>query len=174
VRLLAIDPGSQDSGFVDYELPGNKLIEHGVADNSRLLTMCYQRRVRPSSWHLAIEMVDVFGMAGRTVFETCVWIGRFIEAWGAMDFTKVTRHEVKMHLCHTKRSDDSMVRAALIERFGGEAIAIGGKGKGKTKTPRGPLFGVAAHAWQALGVAVTWADGRKIEADNPLADWGAE
>jgi hypothetical protein len=66
---------------------------------------------------------------------------------------EVTRHEVKMHLCHTKKSDDSMVRAALIPRWGGEAVAIGGKGRGKAKTPRGPLHGASA-------VAVAWSDGR--------------
>jgi hypothetical protein len=125
-----------------------------------LLARCWRERDPAQQHHLAIEMVDVFGMAGRTVFETCVWIGRLIEAWGAEHYTKVTRHEVKMHLCHTKNSNDSMVRAALIARWGGEAVAIGGKGRGKVKTPRGPLHGVASHAWQALAVAVTWSDAR--------------
>jgi hypothetical protein len=55
-----------------------------------------------------------------------------------------------------------MVRQALIARWGGEAVAIGGKGGGKDKTPRGSLHGVASHAWSALGVAVTWGDGRAM------------
>jgi hypothetical protein len=103
------------------------------------------------------------------VFETCVWIGWFIEVWGAEDYTKVTRHDVKMHLCHTKRSDDSSVRQALIARWGGEAAAIGGKGRGKAKTPRGPLHGVASHAWSALAVAVTWSDARQAGAEQAVA-----
>lgn len=162
-RVFAVDPGSVESGFVEYDPFAMRLVEFGVVDNNTILSRCYGHRASigfdaPDGWHMAIEMVDVFGMAGRTVFETCVWIGRFIEAWGDESYTKLTRHDVKMHLCHTKRSDDSMVRAALIERWGGEAVAIGGKGRGKAKTPYGPLHGVAAHAWAALGVAVTWAD----------------
>ena len=60
-------------------------------------------------------MVDVFGMAGRTVFETCVWIGRFIEAWGAEDYTKVTRHEVKMHLLLHNYRDTTSAPAGCHE-----------------------------------------------------------
>lgn len=175
-RLLAVDPGSQESGFVEYDPRAHAILEHGTIDNEQLLIRCYRRRALCGQHHLALEMVDVFGMAGRTVFATCVWIGRFIEAWGAKDFTTLTRHDVKMHLCNTKRSDDSMVRAALIERWGGEGAAIGNKGKGKTRTPKGQLFGIASHAWSALGVAVTWSDAQKFEPEsnpNPLADWGA-
>lgn len=62
-----------------------------------------------------------------------------------------------MHLCHTKRSDDSMVRQALIAQWGGEAVA-----RGKAKTPRRPLHGVVSHAWSALAVAVTWSDARRV------------
>ncbi len=160
IRLLAIDPGSEQSGFVEYDPDARAILEHGVADNEVLLARCWRERDPAQQHHLAIEMIDVFGMAGRTVFETCVWIGRFIEAWGAEHYTKVTRHDVKMHLCHTKRSDDAMVRQALIARWGGDVVAIGGKGRGNAKTPRGPLHGVASHAWSALAVAVTWSDGR--------------
>jgi hypothetical protein len=169
MRLLAVDPGSQESGFVEYDPDMHRILEHGTVDNEQLLVRCYKRRTLNGHHHMAIEMVDVFGMAGRTVFETCVWIGRLIEAWGTAEYTKVTRHEVKMHLCNTKRSDDSMVRAALIERWGGESVAIGGKGKGKDKTPRGPLHGIASHAWAALGVAVTWSDTKR--AKQVSSDW---
>jgi hypothetical protein len=161
IRLRAIDPGSEESGFVEYDPDAGTILDYGVFDNEILLARCWRERDPSEEHHLAIEMVDVFGMAGRTVFETCVWIGRFIEAWGAADYTRVTRHDVKMHLCHTKRSDDSMVRAALIARWGGHAVAIGGKGRGKDKTPRGPLHGIATHAWSALAVAVTWSDARR-------------
>lgn len=160
MRLLAIDPGSEESGYVVYDPGARAILEHGIAANDVLLARCWKERDPAEQHHLAIEMVDVFGMAGRTVFQTCVWIGRFIEAWGAADYTTVTRHDVKMHLCHTKKSDDSSVRAALIARWGGESVAIGGKGRGPTKTPRGPLHGVASHAWSALAVAVTWSDTR--------------
>jgi hypothetical protein len=81
IRLLAIDPGSEQSGFVEYDHGAGAILEHGVADNEILLARCWRERDPAVEHHLAIEMIDVFGMAGRTVFETCVWIGRFIEAW---------------------------------------------------------------------------------------------
>jgi hypothetical protein len=69
-------------------------------------------------------------------------------------------HAVRRHLLHAATGNDALIRAALIARWGGEAVAIGGKGRGKAKTPRGPLHGVASHAWSALAVAVTWGNGR--------------
>ena len=169
MRLLSIDPGSEQSGFVVYAprcygpLSDELVLEHGVASNEELLARCWRTRGPDEPQHLAIEMFASYGMSvGKTVFETCIWIGRFIEAWGAKDYTMVTRHEVKMNLCHTKNSNDSNVRQALLDRWGGKEAAIGGKGKGKGKgnTPCGPLHGVASHAWSALAVAVTWADTR--------------
>jgi hypothetical protein len=99
---------------------------------------------------LYIEMVASYGMAvGRTVFETCVWIGRFVEAWGDnWDF--VYRKDVKMHLCGQTRAKDSNIRQAIMDMYGSEkAIAIG------TKAKPGPLHGVSKDVWAALGVAIT-------------------
>lgn len=173
--LLAIDPGPQESGFVEYDPRANTILEHGTIANDQLLARCYRRRGAAGEHHLAIELIAAYGMSvGKTVFDTCIWIGRFVEAWGAIDYTLVTRHEVKMHLCHTKNSSNSNVREALIDRWGGEALAIGGKGSGKKKTARGPLFGVATHAWSALAIAVTWTDAQKFQPEpDPLAEWGA-
>jgi hypothetical protein len=81
-----------------------EILEHGIEPNEILLAQCWRERDPSERHHLATEMIDVFGMAGRTVFETCVWIGRFIEAWGTEDYTKVTRHDVKVHLGAARRS----------------------------------------------------------------------
>lgn len=102
---------------------------------------------------LAIEMIASYGMpVGREVFETCVWIGRFIEAWGG-PYTLVYRKDVKLHLCGQPRAKDSNIRQALIDRYGGKDRAVG-----KKATP-GPLYGVSADVWSALAIAVTFADG---------------
>jgi hypothetical protein len=98
---------------------------------------------------LAIEMIASYGMpVGRSVFETCVWIGRFVEAWRGRPALRITRLEVKTHLCHSARAKDTNVWQALVDRFGTTG----------TKTQPGPLYGVRSHARAALALAVTAAD----------------
>jgi len=104
--------------------------------------------------HLAIEMVASYGMpVGASVFETCVWIGRFIQSWAApgagLTHEFIYRREVKLYLCNNARAKDANVRQALIDIYGGKEKAIG-----KKATP-GPLYGMAGDCWSALGVAVT-------------------
>lgn len=61
-------------------------------------------------------------------------------------------------------------RARVVQapsaRWGGEAVAIGGKGRAKDKTPRGPLHGIASHAWSVLAVAVTWCDSHALRPEE--------
>jgi hypothetical protein len=154
VRLLAIDPGNEESAWVYYDMRigGPRHFDSfGKVDNGRLLARLHQF----SSWGvhaLAIEMVASYGMpVGREVFETCVWIGRFVERWkGTHQF--VYRRDVKLHLCNSARAKDANVRQALIDRYGGKEMAVG-----KKATP-GPLYGISGDCWSALAVAITAAE----------------
>jgi hypothetical protein len=118
-----------------------------------------RQRLLSAGWDelLAIEMIASYGMpVGREVFETCVWIGRFVEAFSrdsrAHAPRLVYRKDVKMHLCGTNKAKDANVRQALLDLFprtgGGATPQVG------TKAKPGPLYGVSTHAWPALGVAV--------------------
>ena len=87
---------------------------------------------------VAIEMVASYGMAvGKTVFDTCVWIGRFEQAaryYGANSVNKsIPRVDEKMNLCHSMKANDSTIRQALVDRF---APDTPNKGKGNKKKPR--------------------------------------
>lgn len=148
--ILAIDPGTEQSGYCLFD--GEKVVEAGVMENAELL-----KRL-DCGWMtqtLAIEMIASYGMAvGREVFETCVWIGRFVQAWREPEAVKlIYRRDVKQHLCGSAKAKDANIRQALIDLFprtgGGKIPQIG------TKSQPGPLFGVSSHAWAALGVAVT-------------------
>jgi hypothetical protein len=148
-ELLAVDPGNTESAYVLFDLESSKLVEFGKVPNAELRRICM--RPRPPSRHFAIEMIASYGMAvGAEVFETCVWIGRLIEAWDG-DHTKVYRKDVKLHLCGQSRAKDANIRQALLDQWGGKAVAMG------TKRAPGPLYGVSADVWSALAVAVTWA-----------------
>jgi hypothetical protein len=134
MTVLAIDPGTDMSGV--YAGPGL----HGVLPNKELLRIleCNEYGVDC----IAIEMVASYGMpVGREVFETCVWIGRFMQAWNA-SCRLVYRKDVKMTLCGNPRAKDSNIRQALMDIYGAPGTA---KAKGGT-------YGVKSHAWAALAV----------------------
>lgn len=150
MTILAIDPGTTQSGWCLYD--DGKVLLSGVAGNHAMLD---EIRANYDADRLAIEMIASYGMAvGREVFETCVWIGRFQEAWRDPDAVElVYRKDVKLHLCGTTKAKDPNVRQALLDLFprtgGGKTPQIGTKGQ------PGPLYGVSSHAWPALGVAIT-------------------
>ena len=153
--ILAIDPGSKKSAYVWYTSMSEPVCDWGWIDNHNLAD------VVSKAWcdRLAIEMVASYGMAvGRDVFDTCVWIGRFVQAFHG-PHTKVFRRDIKLHLCGQPRAKDSNVRQALIDRYGStKREAIG------TKKEPGPLYGVSKHGWSALAVAVTYDETMRLEA----------
>ena len=146
--LLAIDPGTTESGYAVFE--DGRVLASGVFDNRtmRACLMGYEPISPKPIDRIAVEMIASYGMpVGREVFETCVWIGRFIEAWcGPHEL--VYRQQVKLHLCKSPRAKDANIRQALIDRLGPAG----------TKAKPGPTYGVKSHAWAALAVAVTAAD----------------
>jgi hypothetical protein len=148
--ILAIDPGTTHSGWCVLGGIGPRPMASGVYENGELLAVLRENR-NP----VAIEMIASYGMAvGKEVFETCVWIGRFVQVAGPERVRLVYRKDVKMHLCGSPRAKDANIRQALIDKWGGKAEAIG-----TVKKP-GPLYGVKSHAWAALAVAVTAAETR--------------
>lgn len=163
MRLIAIDPGTEKSAWVVYPPIGQRL-QFSIDENCVLLfklrNLCNNEAYVDT---LAIEMVACYGMpVGRETFETVLWTGRFVEAWGG-PWHKVYRRDVKLHLCNSARATDANIRRALIDRFGpGDAKAIGNK-----KSP-GPLYKVASHVWSALSVGVYWADRVEREASMEL------
>lgn len=142
-KLLAIDPGPEESAYVVWsgqlhrfgKLPNADLLEH-IREGMGADCCC-------------IEMIASYGMAvGKTVFETCVWIGRFMEAFGPERCDRLTRNEIKNHLCHSSKAKDANIRQALIDRLGEPG----------TKKAPGATYGVSKDVWAALAVAVTWWD----------------
>ena len=150
-RILAIDPGTEVSGVVLFDPMTRSVVEAGVEPNREVRG----RIVRCIHEQVAIEMVASYGMAvGAEVFDTCVHIGRMVQAHRHPDDVRlVFRKAVKLHLCGSARAKDANIRAAVIDLYGGKAKAIG------TSKQPGPLYAVKSHAWQALALAITVADG---------------
>ena len=161
-KIFAIDPGNIESGYVICSYDGNEIIqidEFGKIENNELLNGCkYFKGIAEQlriDYTFAIEMVACYGMpVGREVFETCVWIGRFIEAIGADRVQYIYRREEKSDLCHSMKANDSTIRQALVDRF---APGERNYGKGTKKNP-GFFYGFHADVWAAFAVAVTYFD----------------
>lgn len=158
-RLVCIDPGSTASGVVVYDgaIHSGPVVWAGKLDNIDLLSWLRHRalpRVEGSlpllsgPHVLVVEMIASYGMpVGAEVFETCVHIGRCLEAWSG-EAVRVYRKDVKLALCGTYRANDATIRQAILDRFGGKAVAVG------KKASPGPLYGVKADAWGALAVGL--------------------
>lgn len=158
--ILAIDPGNIESGVVIID---ENTLEPCFAEkmnNEELLENIYSKFEIFNRYNdVAIEMVASYGMAvGKTVFDTCVWIGRFKEAinnvFPGIDVQDIYRKDEKMNLCNSMRAKDSNIIQALIDRF---ASNTPNKGKGSKKEP-GWFYGFKKDIWQAYAVGVTYYD----------------
>ncbi len=160
--IVAIDPGSTESAYVSYNK--GKLVVFDKLPNISLVDLVAFWAMETYIEKLAIEMPACYGMTvGKSVFETCRWVGIFQRAFGIERTHLVYRKSrniedgvdsVCMHLCKNNRAKDSNIRQAIIDRYpatgGGKCPQVGVK-----KNP-GPLFGVSADVWAALAVAITF------------------
>jgi len=163
MHILAIDPGNVESAYVVYETQTRELLKFGKVLNEELVDLIEQGEVVYDCDYLAIEMPACYGMAvGQTVFDTCRWVGIFQQAFYREGTKLVYRksqnkvdniESVTMHLCHSTRAKDKNVRQAILDLYpatgGGKCPQVGTKGQ------PGPLYGVSADVWAALGVAIT-------------------
>jgi hypothetical protein len=182
--ILAVDPGTEKSGWVLYDATERRPLQWGWEPNEDVEDRAENhgnQHLDSQCLPLAVEWVSNHGMAvGQDVFWTVYWIGRFSRAYSGSTVNPklllIPRSEIKLHICGQQRAKDGNVRQALIDRWGGDAKAIGGrkckgcKGKGwfgrrhyvcqlcdgsGYESPPGPLYGISSHVWQALALAVT-------------------
>jgi hypothetical protein len=139
-RILALDPGTTQTAYVVFD--GATVHAKGFLPNAEMLALIKSGDLMPYD-EMAVEMIACYGMpVGRETFQTCVWIGRFIERSKTPSYY-VYRKDVKVHICGTVKAKDGNVRQALIDKHG----TVG------TKKNQGPLYGFSSHLWAALAVA---------------------
>lgn len=149
--IFAIDPGNIESGYAVVQMPDFKLLDVGKVQNEKLLEKLCPLR---GADRLAIEMIASYGMpVGRSVFDTCVWIGRFVQVAFEQGITAdfVYRRDEKLCLCGSPKAKDGNIRQALINRYAKHDFKTG---KGLKANPDA-FYGVSKDAWQAIAVAVT-------------------
>lgn len=157
--LLAIDPGSTESGWVIIDTSTCRPIRFDKTKNVELRDRIWTSAASAiEADHAVIEMVASYGMSvGAEVFETCVWIGRLhaaIEVHTGNEPQLIKRHPVKLHHCHSAKANDANIRQALVDRF---ASGQPNHGKG-TKAEPGWFYGFHTDIWAAYALAVYAAD----------------
>jgi|SRR5690606_700356 hypothetical protein len=145
MKILAIDPGCTESAYVQYN--ENKIEEFGKVENQFIYS--------GFTWadKILIEMVASYGMpVGREVFETVLWIGKFVREAELMgvDVELVYRKDIKLHHCGSTRAKDSNIIQALKDKYGDKG----------TKNNPGFFYGFSKDVWQAFALASYYAEVR--------------
>ena len=157
--ILAFDPGDVYTAYCLID-DDRRPIEHGKVQNEEALRYLYERFDEEKKLEaVVIEMVASYGMAvGKSVFETCVMIGRLTEAAKTIGVPVdyIYRMEEKVTICHDSKAKDSNIRQALIDRFAQHDLK---NGKGTKKDPDW-FYGFAADTWSAYAVGTVWFDKR--------------
>lgn len=155
MRILALDPGTTQTAWVLWDTCGD-LVEFGIHGNEDMRETVRVMIEDFAPDQLAVEMIASYGMpVGAEVFQTCVWIGRFVQLWVTSTgnpWQFVYRRDVKLELCNSAKAKDGNVRQALLDRVGPQG----------TKKAPGPTYGVSKDVWSALGVAITAAKQQEI------------
>jgi hypothetical protein len=146
MKIIGIDPGSRESGYVLWDTERKLPISSGHVENEYLRGVIISGGNSPYDL-VAIERIRGYGIvAGDDTFDTCEWVGRFDMAakFRNKKVFLIPRKAIKRHLCGNTTTNDKYIRQSLIDRFG----EVG------TKKNPGPLFGISGHLWAALAVAV--------------------
>jgi hypothetical protein len=117
---------------------------------------------------------------GIEVFDTVRWSGRFQEIAESrgIGVALLPRQKVKLHHCHSVKANDPAIRQAIVDRYGGDSVALDGKlcGRAKAKShgaacpichgsgwerAPGPLAGISNDVWAALALGLAWMEGAR-------------
>ena len=147
--IIAIDPGPEFSAYVIWD--GSAIALFGYEMNTEVRRLIANYRTPSVAWpnlRLAIEQIGHYGTgmpAGRSVFDTCVEIGRFVQAWHPHkdDAMLILRKDIKLWHCGSMRAKDGNIRQVLIDKYGAPG----------TKKKPGPTYGISSHLWQAFALA---------------------
>ena len=153
-RVLCLDPGSTETGYVVLDRDTLKPLEFAKVKNGDL--------VRMMMWKIKFdefvtERMESFGMGiGRTTLIASEWVGRFSQVAEILGYqvNYIYRHTEKIHICHDSRAKDSNIRRALIDRFAQHDFK---NGKG-TKSNPDWFYGVSKDCWSAIAVGICFVE----------------
>lgn len=151
MRLLCLDPGQYETGYVGLDLslgPKAKPISHGIERNEKLAEFLLKTNAVDK---VASEKIMPFQSASASLYDTAEWMGEFRRCAKVREipWIEMTRNDVKVALCgKTSGINDQYIKEA-IAIFYNVPILKGGK-------LGGILLGIVKHEIAALGVGVTY------------------
>lgn len=149
--ILAIDPGPKESALCMIGDDFHPAYFAKIAN--RQLLNWFREFDTLTEKRCVIEWVSSYGMpVGEEVFDTCLWVGRYVEALAQLGIETelIKRGPVKLHHCGSLRAKDANITQALVDRF---APGQPNHGKG-TKNNPGFFAGFRADIWQSFALAV--------------------
>ena len=155
-RILCLDVGTVESGYVIMDYNPFTLYEFGKINNEELLDIVKSKNYEV----LVYEEFQCYGMPiGKSTIQSITWNGRYIQSaldrGITVDF--IYRAEEKMSLCNSMKAKDSNIRQALIDRFANFDFK-NGKGTAKNKDV---FYGVTKDVWSAIAIGVTYYEKNK-------------
>lgn len=164
MKILGVDPGTIQTGWVLYNSVSHSVEDSGVSDNDDFLNDLIGKLDYDI---MAIERIASYGMPiGAETIRTIEYIGRY---WQKVEDIKSDRSKVELFykkvdinptICGSNKVKDANIRKALMDMFpktgGGSNPSVG------TSKQPGVLYGITTHKWAALAVAVTCAIKNKL------------
>lgn len=151
MRLLCLDPGQYETGYVGLDLSLGakaKPISHGIERNEDLANFIMKTGAVDK---IAAEKIAPFQSASASLYDTAEWFGEFRRCAKLREiaWVEMTRNDVKMALCgKTAGINDQYVKEAIAIYYNVPILKGGKLG--------GILLGVVSHEIAALGVGVTY------------------
>ena len=174
MQILAIDPGTTRTAYcMMTEAPS--VISAADVENEIVLRLVEDRDYD----QMVVECMEARNLSaagqaiGQSTYETCIWIGRFIQAAAirGKPVARVYRSEERSLLVPTKKNKlpqppkgtgsttDAKIRATLIALF---AKHDKKNGKG-TRRNKDMFYGFQGDMWAAFAVGYTYLEKQKRE-----------
>lgn len=151
--IIGVDPGPIESAICGWDgsIPFYPKYDFNddICDDLTGLHLGNPSPITKELSFLAIERPVCQKYSGVSVSDTAIIAGRFWGVWGNENIHLITRSKIRWHVGKTRKTNDSVVRARLIDRIHPDY--------NRHHNP-GVLLGVTGDIWQALAAAVTCYD----------------
>ena len=173
MNILGIDPGPLQSALALWDTDAEEVLDHQYIHNDAAVEYISDFASPLCEFQLdvlCIEFIQSYGMAvGQETFGTCLYCGDYRRTGLNMqvDTSLVFKTTWAAGLTGSANANKSQTRRAVIDRYGYWKHGSTGLG---VKAHPGKLYGITAHIWDALGIAI-YAMEQYAAGKRPVERW---